>query len=143
MNKVKSFKLKKKELDQLQLLIRKGSAKARVITRARVLLLLAKGKSPSFILESLDIKAFRTIHNIKKRYFEGGLENSLYDKPRPGAPTLFDGKHRAEITALACTDAPEGHARWSLSLLADKAVELNIVENISRAHVGRILKKTK
>jgi len=47
------------------------------------------------------------------------------------------------ITALACTDAPEGHAKWSLTLLADKAVELGIVDEISRAQVGRILKKTK
>ena len=66
-----------------------------------------------------------------------------HDNPRSGAPTKFEGKHRAQITALACTEAPEGYAKWSLSLLADKAVETGIVDTISKAHIARILKKTK
>lgn len=85
----------------------------------------------------------KTIQNIIERFLEGGLERALYDLPRSGQPTKFNGKHRANITALACTDDPEGHAKWSLTLLADKAVELGIVDEISRAQVGRILKKTK
>ncbi|MCB9229484.1 MAG: helix-turn-helix domain-containing protein [Deltaproteobacteria bacterium] len=84
-----------------------------------------------------------TVRNVKRRYISGGLENAIYDSPRPGAPIKFDGKVRAKITALACSQAPEGHAKWSLTLLADRAVELDIVKNISHTQVGTILKKTK
>jgi transposase len=84
-----------------------------------------------------------TIHNIKTRYKNDGLDAALYDLPRPGQPLKFSGKDRAQITALACTNAPEGHARWSLTLIAEKVVELGYVESISHTHVGRILKKTK
>lgn len=137
------IKLKKKDKHSLESLIKKGSNKARVLARARVLLLSHAGKPPTEICEHLDIKALRTVQNIKERYLSGGLEQALYDRPRPGAPTKFESKHRAELTALACTDAPDGCSRWTLRLLADKAVELGIVEDISHNHVGEILKKTK
>lgn len=137
------MKLRKKDLTSLKSLIKSGSNKARVLSRARVLLLSHAGKTPTEICEHLDIKALRTVQNIKERYLSGGLDQALYDRPRPGAPTKFEGKHRAELTALACTEAPEGHSRWTLRLLADKAVELGLVEEISHNHVGEILKKTK
>ena len=69
-----------------------------------------------------------------------GLE-ALQDKPRSGRPIQIDGKQRAAITALACSTPPEGHARWSLRLLADKVVELGYVEQVSHNHVRQILKK--
>lgn len=143
MKSMVKIKLKRKDKVNLEQLVRKGSNKARVITRARVLLLSHAGKTPTEICEHLNIKALRTVQNIKERYLSGGLDNALFDSPRPGAPTKFEGKHRAELTALACTEAPEGHAKWSLRLLADKAVELGIVEEISHNQLGNILKKTK
>ena len=143
MKSMVTIKLKKKDKLSLESLVKRGSNKARVFTRAQALLQSHGGKTPTEICESLGIKALRTVQNIKERYLSGGLDMALYDRPRPGAPTKFEGKHRAELTALACTEAPEGHSQWSLSLLADKAVELNIVEEISPAHFGRILKKTK
>ena len=76
-----------------------------------------------------------------KTYKESGLD-FLKDKARSGRPQGLSGEDRAKITALACTDAPTGYARWSLRLLADKAVELEYVENISHNTVGKILKKT-
>lgn len=136
------IKLKKKEKEQLRQFVKKGTAKAREITRARVLLLADSGKKPTLIQEVLG-STLKTIQNIKERYLSGGIDRALYDAPRSGQPPKFEGKHRAQITALACTEAPEGHAKWSLSLLADKAVEIGIVDEISRAQVGRILKKTK
>ena len=136
------IKLKKSEETELKKIVRKGSTKARVITRARVLLLSNLGKRPALISESLEVTK-KTVQNIKERFIEGGIKNALYDKKRPGAPTKFEGKHRAQITALACSDAPEGYAKWSLNLLVDKAVELGIVDDISRSHLDRILKKTK
>ena len=71
-----------------------------------------------------------------------GLESALNEKRRPGAPRKFKGRDKAKITALACSTPPEGHSRWSLNLLADKAVELKIVDEISHISVHRILKKT-
>jgi hypothetical protein len=66
----------------------------------------------------------------------------LYDAPRSGRPTLFDGLQRAKITALATSDAPEGYARWSLRLLAEKAVESGICDDVSYTFVRDVLKKT-
>ena len=137
-----TMKLKPNERKKLKELVTKGSAKAREIRRANVLLMSNKKKTPKEISETLDINK-RTIQNIKERYLEGGIDNALYDKPRPGAPTIFDGKMRAKLTSLACSKAPKGYAQWSLRLLADKAVELGIVDEISHNHVGLILKKTK
>ena len=65
----------------------------------------------------------------------------LYDKARTGRPTGLSGEERAKVTALACSKPPEGYAKWSLRLLSDRLVELDIVESISHTEVGRILKK--
>jgi transposase len=74
-------------------------------------------------------------------YKQKGLK-VLADEPRSGRPLQIDGEQRAKITALACSDPPEGYARWSLRLLADKAVELEYIETISHTEVADILKKT-
>ncbi len=142
MKKEVKIKLKTNEKSRLNKFIKKGTAKAREITRARVLLLSDSGKSPCLVSDALG-PTKKTIQNIKERYLESGLERALYDAPRPGQPTIFNGKARAKITALACSDAPKGYAKWNLRLLADKAVELNIVKSISHKHISRILKKTK
>ena len=136
------IKLKVSEKNRLKKILDKGSNKARVIQRARILLSSNEGKSPKEISEFLNVTK-TTIRNIKKRYLAEGIENALFDKPRPGSPNKFTGKHRAQLTALACTEAPKGYAKWSLSLLSNKAVELGIVESISRNQLNLILKKTK
>jgi transposase len=84
----------------------------------------------------------QTIFNIKRRYLAEGLDAALIDKPRSGQPCRIDGAARAKITALACSVAPLGHARWTLRLLADKAIELGFCESISHATVNEVLKKT-
>lgn len=142
MNKKSKFKLLKSNVVTLQQMLKKEQLKARVATRARVLLYLHQGKGVHEIAELLNI-APSTAHNIRARYNKNGLQAALYDLPRPGQPLKFSGKDRAQITALACTEAPEGHAHWSLTLIADKVVELGYVDSISHTHVGRILKKTK
>ena len=76
-----------------------------------------------------------------KRYRAEGL-NMFYDKPRSGRPIGLSGEDRAKVTALACTSPHVGYARWSLRLLSDRLVELDILENISHTEVGNILKKT-
>ena len=66
----------------------------------------------------------------------------LFDKPRSGRPIEIDGQARAKVTALACSEPPEGHSHWDLRLLADKAVELGYCEHLSHTYAGSILKKT-
>jgi putative transposase len=141
MNEIK-IKLKRADKKTLNQFVKKGNANVREVNRARVLLMSDSGESPLAISKVLGVTK-KTIQNIKERYLQDGLERALHDLPRSGQPNKFNGKHRAQITALACTEAPEGYAKWSLSLLADKAVEIGIVDEISRAQVGRILKKTK
>ena len=82
-----------------------------------------------------------TLSKWAKLYKEKGLE-FLEDKARAGRPIGISGEERAKVTALACTEPPKGYARWSLRLLSDRLVELEIVENISHTEVGKILKKT-
>ncbi len=106
-----------------------------------VLDLLHRETHPRVIAETLRLSE-ATIYNLKRRYLYEGFDAALYDKPRPGTPCRISGEARAKITALACSAAPEGHARWSLRLLADKAVEFGFVESISHNAVGHILKKT-
>jgi transposase len=84
----------------------------------------------------------QTIYNVKRRFLEGGLQAALFDQPRSGRPVEIDGKQRAKITALACSTPPEGRARWTLRLLADKAVELGYCQHLSHTQARKILKKT-
>ena len=81
------------------------------------------------------------VSQVRQRYAEGGWQAALAEAPRSGGPQRFDGAQRAALTALACT-APVGHGRWTLRLLADKAVELCLVDSISHETVGQVLKKT-
>lgn len=129
------------ELRSLTTITRRGTAAARVQTRARILLLLHRGSTPDAVAAALAV-GVATVFNIKRRYLGEGLAAALHDKPRSGKPPSIDGTARARITALACSEAPEGHARWSLRLLADRAVELGLVEAISHNTVKEVLKKT-
>ena len=84
----------------------------------------------------------QAIFNIRRRYHKGGLERAIEEAARSGQPPKFNGKSMARITAIACSKPPEGHARWSLRLLADRVIELDIVEEISHQSIHNILKKT-
>ena len=84
-----------------------------------------------------------TVERHRTRFAREGLEASLADRPRSGAPAKLDGKQEAMIVALACSDAPEGQARWTAKLLADRAVELEVIESVSESTARRALKKTR
>lgn len=135
------IRLKDKERKQLEAIVSKGQEKARKITRCRVLLLSDKKERNIRIAKVLDI-ALLTIRRIQQRYVEGGLEAAIEERPRSGKPPKFSGKQQAKITAIACTTPPDGRSRWTLRLLANKVVELDIVDDISYKTVGEILKKT-
>ena len=139
-------KLTKKQQKKLRHLTRKGEAKARQLTRARVLLLAdenrPKGvKSDEQIADILDV-SLATIHRIRRQFATEGFSAALEEKPRSGRPNIFSIRDAAAITALACTDPPSGYGKWSMRLIADKAVELEYVDSISHQTVFNILKKT-
>lgn len=82
-----------------------------------------------------------TVERIRKRFVEEGLEAALSERPRPGATRKLNGHQEAYLVALACGDPPEGKKRWSMRLLADRLVELGVVDGISDETVRRTLKK--
>lgn len=129
------------ERRSLKTLFRSGRGANRLQTRARILHLLDREVPPPDIAQTLSC-GIATVYNVKRRYLTEGLETALADKERCGRPPQIDGTARAKITALACSTAPAGHARWTLRLLADKAVEFGFCESISHNAVKEILKKT-
>ncbi len=135
------IKLSTDELRSLKTSLTKGTTTARVQTRARILDLLHRQRAPADISAVLGV-GIATVFNIKRRYLAEGLTSALQERPRSGQPCRIDGVARAKITALACSAAPVGHARWSLRLLADKSIELGFCEAISHSTVGEVLKKT-
>ncbi len=139
--KTEFMQLTDEERRSLKTLFRSGNGANRQQTRARILDLLDQRVPPPKIAHTLSC-AVGTIYNVKRRYEREGLDSALTDKPRSGRPVEIDGTQRAKLTALACSAAPEGHARWTLRLLADKAVESGFVESISHNAVKEILKKT-
>lgn len=138
--KKEHVKLSESDQTYLQDLIKKGSLSAKTYKRALALLELNRGRTFTEVASIVGVTK-QTSSTWANKYKEVGLA-FLQDKPRPGRPTVFTGKERAKITALACSDAPEGYEKWSLRLLADKVVELGIVEEISYGEIRLILKKT-
>jgi transposase len=127
-------------LSYLTTLLAKGTLNVRVVRRASALLQLHQGHNLNHIAKNLGV-TYQSVADWRNKYFEQGLD-FLKDKPRSGRPNFFDGVTRAQITALACSEAPEGYAKWSLRLLADRAVELKLVEDVAYTSVRKILKKT-
>lgn len=139
--KAKSVILSSNDIRSLKTLLTRGSAPARTLSRARILDLLHRGQSPAEVASLLQVTP-QTIFNVKRRFLASGLQAALYDQPRSGRPPDIDGKQRAKITALACSQPPSGRARWTLRLLADKVVELGYCQSLSHTQARRILKKT-
>jgi transposase len=139
--KTEFIQLTDAERRSLKTLFRSGKGKNRQQTRARILDLLDRNLPPPQIAQTLAC-GIGTVYNVKRRYLTEGLPAALTEKPRSGRPAEIDGTARAKITALACSQAPTGHARWTLRLLANKAIELGFVEAISHNAVKEILKKT-
>ena len=136
--------LSKEDRQELETLIRSGESSARTQTRARILLLTdesQKEKKGTKEIASALLCSMPTITNIRKKFVEGGLEKALYDRPRPGAIPKITGEIEAQLTMLACSAPPEGRSRWTLQLLADKLVELKLVDSISDVAVMHRLKK--
>ena len=136
-----------KEREQLTELTRGNKSTAAKFIHARALLLCDAGKhgdpwKVADVASALGVTS-RTIEHLKERFVEDGWEAALARKPqRKPREATFDGEFDARLTALACSNAPAGYQRWTVRLLADKLVELKIVDSISTMTVQRSLKKT-
>ena len=135
-----SIHLTTKEQRQLDELTRKGLHPARVIRRAQILLQSHSGYTDKEIAEQTGA-SHRAVVDVRTRFARHGLARALHDAPRSGKPPTFTGKHEAQIVALACTDAPEGCARWTMQLLAEQAVKDGIVTTISPQTVWLMLER--
>ncbi len=136
------------ERSGLEALTRDGKTGAKKFIHARALLLCDAGPDgPAWTVaataEALGVTA-RTLEHLKKRVVEEGLEAALERRPRDKPPRegIFDGAFEARLIALACSAAPKGYQRWTIRLLADKAVELHMAASVSHMTVQRVLKKT-
>ena len=136
------------EREQLTDLLSAGKRSALTLTRARILLKADQADSgPAWpderIAEALDC-GLRTIERVRQRFVERGLEGALGRKPqdRPGRLRKLDGRAEARLIALACSEPPAGRARWTMKLLADRLVELEVFDSVSDETVRRVLKKT-
>ena len=127
--------------DMLEQMTRKGSLKARQFKRAMILLKANEGLTDPQIMSALNVSR-PCVERIRKRFVADGIERALNEDPRPGQKRKLDGRAEATLIATACTEAPEGHAHWTLRLLADKLVKLQVVDTISYETVRRTLKKT-
>jgi len=141
-------RLDAEERDRLDELIRKGKRSAQLLTKARILLKAdvsdaGEGWSDSRIAAALDT-SIATVERTRRQLVEEGFEAVLARKYNPSSapPRIFDGVAEAKLIALTLSPAPEGFARWSLRLLEEKVVELNIVVKTSDNTIGRTLKKT-
>ena len=133
--------LTEEERARLQDLTRKGTASARMVRRARTLLLAAEERIDEDIASALQI-GVATVERTRRRCVEEGVEAALRERPRPGARPKLGPKERAFVVALACTKPPEGRKRWTMQLLADRVVELRVVPDITDEAIRLLLKRT-
>jgi transposase len=128
------------ERAELEALTRKGTASARRLKRALVLLAADDGDKDEEVAAKARVHV-TTVEQIRKRCVEEGLEAALSERPRPGKAPLLDGRQEAYLIALACSQPPAGRAEWTMKLLAGRIVELEIVDSISDETVRRTLKR--
>lgn len=145
MGKHQYINLSQDERAQLENIVRTGREAARKQTRARILLLSDRSQGDKRTGQAVAAAALcsvSTVRRICSLYFESGLPLALNDKGWPGAKPKLTGELEAKLTMLACSEAPAGHARWTLRLLANELVELGYVDEVSHVTVREWLKKT-
>jgi len=134
-------KLSDEERAALIALTKKGTIAARKLTRAHILRLADEGKPDADIVAALGV-GLSTVERTRKKYIEGGLQEALNERPRPGAQRKLDEKQEAYLIALASSTAPNDQVKWTMRLLADRLVQVGMVDEISDETVRRTLKKT-
>jgi len=142
--KEKVVQLTKTERAALESYLSHGKKNARTLTRARILLLLDEGYKIPAISQLLRV-ARATIYKLRQKYqskLYAQMVDLIQDAPRSGRPVEFDSKVEAQVTMIACSDPPEGSGRWTLHMIADKLVKLEVTDSISHESVRQLLKKT-
>jgi transposase len=129
------------ERERLERLSRQRTASMRMVRRAQALLLAADEQTDEAIAERLRM-GVATLERLRRRFVEEGLEASLRERPRPGARPKLGPKEQAFVVALACTKPPEGRHRWTMQMLADRLVELEMVPDITDEAIRLLLKRT-
>jgi hypothetical protein len=132
------------EREQLETYVTQGTKSARAINRARILLLADEQQSDEDIMATLGVSR-QTVHKMRKKYQQNPGESILdllQEKPRPGQPVKVDTRVASHVAMIACSEAPAGAARWTLRLLADHLVALQVVDSICAESVRKALKKT-
>jgi len=132
--------LSEEQRARLLLLTRQGRAPARTVLRAHILLGASEDAFDDDTAAALHTSV-NTVQRVRRRFAEAGLDRALYDRPRPGGTPKLDAAGEARLIALACSDPPEGRIVWTLQLLADKLVELHVIDSISDESVRRTLGK--
>jgi transposase len=135
------LELTETERQQLQELVRKGENKARVLTRARLLLLSDQGWDDQKIADALQIGR-ATVERIRRRAVRESVAAALVDRPRPGSERKLNAKQEAQLVAIACSDPPPGQKRWTIRLLVEEVMKQGVVDTISFETVRRVVKKT-
>ena len=136
-----AVRLTPEERNQLEHMVRAGKSSARVTTRARILLKTDEGWPAPKVAQALDVVE-GTVFRIKRRFAEDGLDGALKDRTQPHRYRKLDDRGEAHLIALACSPAPEGQDHWNLRLLADRMVELGVVDSLSHETVRLHLKRT-
>lgn len=133
-----TLELKPSEVAELTALIRRGVRSARVVQRARCLLLLAEGNSAGRAGKSLGLSA-QAVRDIARRYRVDGIGGGLQDRPRPGAEARLDDGEEQRIIAMICADPPEGAARWTVRLITAEAIRQKLVPTVGRETIRLML----
>lgn len=141
------IKLSESQRQQLEQFTRTGTRSARAINRARILLMAdtqGQARNDVSIADALKT-AVRTVETTRQRFQTVGLEATLQRQARKdkGQPRKVDGRVQAHLTALACSSTPNGEPSWTLSMLGNAVVKLEVIESISRESVRQVLKKTR
>lgn len=130
------------EVDELETMLRSGKHSARKLTRARILLQVDQGKADREVARTLGVD-LTTVERTREKFVKAtSLSEALSDRPHPPKPRKLDAKAEALLIATACSDAPEGRSEWTMQLLANRLVALQVVESISDETVRQTLKKT-
>ena len=130
------------EVDELETMLSSGKHSAHKLTRARILLQVHQGKTDREVARNLDV-SLGTVERTREKFVKATcLNEALSDRPHPPKPRKLDAKAEALLVATACSDAPDGRAEWTMQLLANRLVALEVVESISDETVRQTLKKT-
>jgi transposase len=136
-----TFKLKPKDREFLINLTKTGNRNSREFERAYILLALDKEKKPNEITDFYNVSRI-TVWRVKRNYLTGGVDRAIQDDQRSGQPVKYNDKVKADIIALACSQAPEGRSRWTIRLM-EKTLKLEYgLETINRETIRLLLKKT-